>query len=285
VLEGPTMVIAPHIISSRGGHGDESIGLSSGRSVELGALADGADEMLTRVREEVRAHGDWIKFAASGGFTSPGDSPEDTTYTQEEMNALVAAASDYNRPCAAHAFGDEAVHRAVTAGVRSVEHALLASPKTLSDIARKGVFVVPTAYAAMRYMANLDNDDFWRDLPPEVRTKVETYAEPMRQTLRQMARSELRVAFGSDAGMFAHEDSCREFVALVDNGFSPERVLRAATSEAADLLRLDDRGSIRPGQRADLVAVPGNPVRDIGVMERVDFVMKAGRLVRSPFGS
>jgi imidazolonepropionase-like amidohydrolase len=282
VLPGPAMVVAPHIISSHAGHGDKSIGLPSGQSVELGAVADGADHVLTQVREEVRAGADWIKFAASGGFTSEGDGPEDVTYTQREMDALVAGARDFNRPCAVHAIGDEAVRRAAAAGVRSVEHASLASAETLSMLRRRGTFVVPTVYVVTYYLGQLDNDEFWRSYPPEIRQQLDRYADPMRQAMRRLARSDIRVAFGTDAGMFRYEDNWREFVAMVDMGFSPARALAAATGVAADLLALPDRGRIRPGARADLVAVPGDPLDDMTVMGQVDFIMRAGCVLRQP---
>ncbi|MBB5954217.1 tryptophan 2-monooxygenase [Saccharothrix tamanrassetensis] len=282
IVLGPSMVVAPHIMSSRAGHGDESTGLGTGQSVELGALADGVDSVLARVRAEVRAGADWIKFAASGGFTSSGDSPEDIGYSQPEMDALVAAAGDFNRPCAAHALGDRAVRRAVEAGVRSIEHGLLASAETLALIERRGVFIVPTVYAATTLIDKVDDDQYWRTQPSELRDKLARYADPMLAALRRIARSDARIAFGTDAGVFPHEENRHEFAAMVHHGFTPERVLHAATTVAADLLAMPDRGCVHPGARADLVAVPGNPFDDIEVMEHVDFVMRHGRVVRSP---
>jgi tryptophan 2-monooxygenase len=282
LIRGPSMVVAPHILSSRAGHGDGSSGLSSGGSVEMGAVADGVEQVLMRVRKEVRAGADWIKFAAGGGLTSSGDGPEDTTYTQDEMNALVGAAGDFDRPCAAHAFGDRAVRRAVEAGVRSIEHGLLAGDDTLALVERRGIFLVPTAHAAMYHLDKLDDEDFWHGFAPGIREKFERYADPMRHVLGRMALSGVKIAFGTDAGMFPHGDNNLEFAELVRRGFTIERVLSAATSTGAELLGLADRGRLRPGMRADLVAVRGDPFEDIEAMRHVDFVMRGGRLVRTP---
>jgi imidazolonepropionase-like amidohydrolase len=147
LVVGPRMVVAPHIISARGGHGDFSGMVADEyqgccRNLEL-ASADGGDEIRTRVRQQIRAGADWIKFAATGGFASPSDDPGHATYSQDEMDVLVATARDLDIPVTPHSYGDEGIRRAVRAGVRSIEHGNLASPETLTMMQDAGVFLVP----------------------------------------------------------------------------------------------------------------------------------------------
>jgi imidazolonepropionase-like amidohydrolase len=169
IVEGPRMVVAPHMISARGGHGDFSGMVADEyqgccRPLELGA-ADGGDEIRTRVRQEIRAGADWIKFAATGGFASPSDDPGHATYSQEEMNALVATAADLHIPVTPHSYGDEGIQRAVRAGVRSIEHGNLASPETMRMMQDAGVFMVPTQHTILSGARRDEGDGLWAAMP------------------------------------------------------------------------------------------------------------------------
>lgn len=286
IVDGPRMLVAPHIISARGGHGDGSGLLADEiqgchRLAEL-AAADGPDEIRRRVREEIRAGADWVKFAATGGFSTPSDSPDQVTYSTDEMTALVAAARDLGVPAAPHCYGDEGVKRAVRAGVRSIEHGNLASPEALRMIEDAGIFLVPAQYTVTTHARTAYDDAAWRDAPAFKQRKYQKYQRAILEAAEHVAASGVRIAFGSDCGMFPHEDSWREFPAMVANGITPERALKAATSTAADLLGHADLGVIAEGRTADLVAMPGNPFDDISVTGRVDFVMKAGQVHRLP---
>ncbi|BBZ44525.1 metal-dependent hydrolase family protein [Mycobacterium parmense] len=286
VIEGPRMLVAPHMISARGGHGDFSAmvaGQYQGRrrALEL-AAADGEDEIRTRVRQEVRAGADWIKFAATGGFATPSDEPAHATYSQREMDVLVATAADLDIPVTPHSYGDEGIRRAVRAGVRSVEHGNLASADTLRMMEDHGVFLVPTQYAVLSGARRSDDDSYWDALPEYTRRKVRRYRPALLNAAERLAASNVRVAFGTDAGMFPHHENWREFPTMVSTGITPLRALRAATSVAAELLRLDDLGAIAEGKIADLVAMPGDPFADIDVTGLVDFVMKEGVIYKSP---
>ncbi|KAA8964525.1 amidohydrolase family protein [Mycobacterium sp.] len=286
IIEGPRMLVAPHMISARGGHGDFS-GLAAdqyqGRSRRLElAAADGAEEIRIRVRQEIRAGADWIKFAATGGFASPSDDPGQATYSQEEMDVLVATAADLDVPVTPHSYGDEGIRRAVRAGVRSIEHGNLASSETLRMMEDADVFMVPTQYAILSGARRSPDDPMWATAPEYARRKAQKYRGPLLDAAERLAASNVRIAFGTDAGMFPHHENWREFPMMVSNGISPLRALRAATSEAAALLQLDDLGVVAEGKIADLVAMPGNPLTDIDVTGRVEFVMKEGVIYHDP---
>jgi tryptophan 2-monooxygenase len=283
-ITGPRLVVAPNLISARGGHGDKEPGLTARYGVEVGTLGDGSAEVVRRVREQARQGADWIKFVASGGYGSENDDPAQVSYTQSEMDALVAAATDLGLPCAVHAYNDESIRRAIRAGVRSVEHANLASPETLALAAERGTYVVPAQYAQFYYVDRLDDDDFWQDKPPYLRSKYQRHAGTARVSARHLADSDVTIAFGTDASMFPHAQNWREFPTMVSHGITPLRALRAATSVAADLLRRPDLGRIRPGAVADLIALAGDPFDDITATGRVEFIMQNGHIHRGPRG-
>jgi imidazolonepropionase-like amidohydrolase len=288
LVVGPRMLVAPHMISARGGHGDFSGMVADEyqdpcRPLEL-AAADGGDEIRTRVRQQIRAGADWIKFGATGGFASPSDDPGHATYSQEEMDVLVATATDLEIPATPHSYGDEGIQRAVRAGVRSIEHGNLASPVTLRMMQDAGVFMVPTQYAILSDARQDDDDPNWFALPEHARRKFMKYRGALLDAADALAASDVRIAFGTDAGMFPHHDNWREFPMMVSTGITPLRALKAATSVAAELLRLDDLGVIAEGKIADLIAMPGDPFADIDVTGRVDFVMKAGVVYKDPVG-
>ncbi|MGM1059051.1 amidohydrolase family protein [Saccharothrix sp. Mg75] len=276
LVEGPRLVVAPNIISVPGGHGDKMPALSHRYGTDVGTLASGPARLRALVHDQARVGADWIKFTASGGFSSPADAPDHVAFTVEEMAAIVAAARDHGLHCAAHALNDEAVRRALAAGVRSIEHANLASARTLARIADHDAYLCPTLHAQRHFIDNLDDDDFWADRSPLTRAKYRAHARRVRESTALLADSPVRIAFGTDAGMFPHGEAWREFLDLTEAGLSPARVLRAATSVAAELLERPDLGRIAPGAAADLVAVAGDPFSDIAAMGRVEFVVRGG---------
>jgi imidazolonepropionase-like amidohydrolase len=289
LVVGPRMLVAPHMISARGGHGDFSGMVADEyqdpcRPLEL-AAADGSDEIRTRVRQQIRAGADWIKFGATGGFASPSDDPGHATYSQEEMDVLVATATDLEIPVTPHSYGDEGIQRAVRAGVRSIEHGNLASPATLRMMQDAGVFMVPTQYVILSKAHHGEDDPNWTALPEHARHKFLRYRGALLDAAECLAASDVRIAFGTDAGMFPHHDNWREFPMMVSTGITELRALRAATSEAAELLGLDDLGVIAEGKIADLIAMPGDPFADINVTGQVDFVMKEGVIYQDPAGT
>jgi tryptophan 2-monooxygenase len=278
LIVGPRMIVGPHIISSTGGHGDKS-GMVSPElynALRSTAVADGPDEIQMVVREEVRGGADWIKFAATGGFASPTSDPGKATYTQDEMNILVATAHDLGVPVCAHDYGDEGVKRAVIAGVDSIEHGNMASLEALKMIEEREIFLVPTQYALQSDADNINNSSYWMSMPPWEYQKMKIYAPSIKASQKNLAASKVKIAFGTDAGLFPTKDNWKEFPTMVQNGISPLRALKAATSTAAELLRKPELGTLAVGQAADIIAMPGDPFQDINVTGKVDFVMKAG---------
>ena len=246
-------------------------------------LADGPDEIRKVVRNEIKHGAEWVKYAASGGFSTAGDDPLQVTYTQEEMDALVAAARDFNRPVAVHVFGDEAIRRSVLAGVRSVEHGSMVSKETLRLVEKNGVYIVPTQLMATRPARLAADDTFWQALnaSTHMRIKVRKYQDALLEGARNIASGKVKIAFGTDLGIFSYRtNGACEFSEMVKNGITPVRALRAATSVAAELLQRDDIGVLAPGRNADIIAMPGNPFKDIKITERVDFVMKSGTVIK-----
>ncbi len=283
IIPGSRLVCSGHMISSRGGHMNAMLSLAPDSHPWENCLADGPDEIRKVVRNEIKHGAEWVKYAASGGFSTAGDDPQQVTYTQEEMTALVAAARDFNRPVSVHVFGDEAVRRSVIAGVRSVEHGSMASKETLCLMEEKGVFIVPTQLMATRPARLADDDAFWQRLnaPVHMRIKVRKYRDCLLEGAHNIASGTVKIAFGTDLGIFSFlTNGACEFGEMVVNGITPVRALRSATSTAAELLQRDDIGILAPGRSADIIAMPGNPFNDITVTERVDFVMKGGVVAR-----
>ena len=283
LIAGPRMIVAAHLVSTSGGHGDARPLVAAQTPVAQNNLADGVDEIRRVVRTEVSRGSQWIKFGATGGFASPADDPAQVPYSQAEIDVLVSTARDLGIPCTPHAYGDEGIRRSVMAGVRSVEHGSLASLETLKLMEARGVYLVPTQIVVVRFARLIDDDAFWKAVnePPHVRAKYRKHAKAILESARNLSNCGVKVALGSDFGTFPLEESnAAEFAELVANGLSIPRALRAGTSVAAELLMRDDIGILAVGKAADIVAMPGDPFKDITVTERVDFVMKGGVIAK-----
>jgi len=280
-IRGPRIVSGGHMLSAIGGHFDFGGQTRNGIVMEQVSVAEGVDGLRRAVHDEARHGADWIKFAGSGGFLSPSDGPEDVSYSQEEMNAIVAAAQGLGKPVFVHAYGDKAVRMAAAAGVRSVEHGSLSSVETLQILASKGIYLIPTQYAVVRNARETCKGTINLEDPEWARAKAVKYCSRLLESARNVAKSNVKLAFGTDLGTYDYSiNGAKEFSEMVQNGIAPLRALKAGTSIAAELLELDT-GTIAPGKRADIVAMPGNPFEDISDTEKVGFVMKVGVVYRN----
>ncbi len=274
-VPGPDMWPAGHYISMTGGHCDVT-GFAPGIQ-ELGpkqGIADGVDEVMKAVRYQAKHGVRVIKVCATGGvFSFSNNAPVGALqYSLEELQAIVREANKLGLKVAAHAHGTEGINTAVRAGVSSIEHGSVLSDESVALMKEHGTYLVPNLYINSI------------PLPPETPAATaakSNYLKPLvRQSLQKAYKAGVKMAFGTDSCIYPHGQNGREFAALVAGGVSELHALKMATVYAADLLGVNDRGVIAVGKRADLVAVTGNPLDDIRVMEDVRFVMKQGTVYR-----
>jgi len=237
-------------------------------------VADGADGFRRAVRAQVKRGADLIKLTATGGVLSLASSGQNPQFTDAELEAVVAAARDYGFPVAVHAHGSEGMERAVRAGVDSIEHGTYMTPAIMELMKERGTFYVPTILAGMEVAARAEEEDYF---PAVVRPKAAAIGPLIHDTFRRAYRAGVRIAFGTDCGVSPHGTNAGEFVYMVEAGMSPLEAIRSATLVAAELLRrADELGSVEPGKRADLIAVEGDPLEDIALLQEVKMVMKDG---------
>jgi len=278
---GPRMENAGHSFGITGGHCDEN-GYRPGledADYRTGA-ADGPDEVRKAVRYQVKYGADVIKICATGGVLSEGDAVGATQYTLDEMRAAVDEAKKLERKVAAHAHGTEGIKLAVQAGVASIEHGSFLDEEAARMMAQRGTFLVPTLMAG-ETVENAAKSGRLTGLRAE---KGLAAARAMRNGIRTAAKNNVPIALGTDAGVGPHGANAREFRLLVEwGGITPMQALVAGTSSGARLLGWQDRvGTLAAGKLADVVAVPGDPLRDITATERVVFVMKGGVVYKQP---
>jgi imidazolonepropionase-like amidohydrolase len=281
-VEGPRIFTAGKSIATTGGHADPTNGWTADIQGDPGpkeGVVNGLDDARKAVRQRYKDGADVIKITATGGVLSVAKSGMAPQFTEDEVAAVVAIAKDYGFVVAAHAHGAEGMKRAIRAGVDTIEHGTLADDETLRLMIEHGTVLVPTL-SASRYVAEKAAvPGFY---PPVVAAKAAAIGPQMAGMFRRALAAGVPIAFGTDAGVFPHGENAKEFAYMVEAGMSPMAAIRSATSGAARVLRQDDLGTVAPGKLADLVAVPGDPLTDIGVMTRVDFVMKGGVVVRRP---
>jgi imidazolonepropionase-like amidohydrolase len=278
VTPGPRMLVAVHSLGSTGGHCDEGAGFRFGLLNHETGPEDGVinspDQARYAVRFNIKYGADVIKTCASGGVLSPADDVDVPQLSQAELNALVEEAHTLRRKTAAHAHGAEAAKRAIRAGIDSIEHGTFLDDEALRMMHDKGVFLVPT----LATRVGLGSSKF----PPAVQAKAERAMAQQDAMVRRALALGVRIAVGTDAAVYPHGENAREFALLAADGMSPAQALMAGTSSAAELLGLKEKiGALKPGMAADIVAVPGNPLDDIGATRRVVFVMKGGVAYRN----
>jgi imidazolonepropionase-like amidohydrolase len=276
LVHGPRLVVAAHMISATGGHGDMQGAFPCRCHLGLSRVADSPGKIRELVRLEHAFHGDWIKTMNTGGYMSFGDDPAKVTWFEDEMQCLAETARQLDLPLAVHTGAAEGCKQALRAGARSVEHCYLIDDEGIGMAERAGAFLVPTMQMTREDKALLQAGK----LPDQAVWKFRRDVGAIELAQKRIARSAAKVAYGTDCGMFPFSHGILEFQAMVAAGLTTARALRAATSVAAGLLQRDELGVLAPGKQADIVAMPGDPLADIAATAKVDFVMKGGRIYR-----
>ncbi len=283
LVPGPRIFSAGKGIGTTGGHADPTNGWASHLQPQVGpyeGVADGPYEGAKAVRQRYKDGADFIKITATGGVLSVAKNGLNPQFSEEEIWAIVVTAKDYDMHVAAHAHGKEGMLRAVRAGVTSIEHGTLMDDEVIALMKRMGTYYVPTISAG-EYVAKMaEQDGFFPDV---VRPKAASIGPQIMSTFTRANNAGVKIAFGTDSGVSAHGDNAQEFVYMVRGGMTPMRAIQSATLVAAQMLGIDDQlGTLEPGKLADVVAVPGNPLEDISLMTRVEFVMKGGEIYLAP---
>ncbi|MES2443172.1 MAG: amidohydrolase family protein [Pseudomonadota bacterium] len=276
-VAGPTVVNAGQMISISGGHGDGTNGVAAefAEAIAMHQIntCNGADDCRRAVRQQIGMGALVIKFAATGGVLSNVAGGLGQQMTAAEMKAVVETAHSFGRRVAVHAHAMEGVRAAVEAGADTIEHGTFLDDATIALMKARGTWLVPTMLAPQTALAAARAGL----LPPATRPKAEAAAAAAIDSHRRAIRAGVRIAFGTDTGVSRHGINAQEFALMVGAGMTPMAAIRAATIDAADALdRKGQLGAIVPGLPADIIAVTGDPLSDIRVLEHVDFVMRRG---------
>src|SRR6266702_3459863 len=276
---GPRMVASGPALGITGGHCDENL-LPPSFHFQGDGVADGVEAVQHKVREVIKYGADVIKICATGGVLSKGDDPNASQYTLEEMKAIVADAHRLGRRVAAHAHGAEGVRWASEAGVDSVEHGHLMDDAAIATLKKNGTYLVPTLFLTEYMQQNMEHSD----VPEYSKQKMRWIAAAAQQNVKKAFDAGVKVAFGTDAAVYPHGLNAGEFHVYVKLGMTPLGAIQTATINAADLLGWKDRvGALEPGKWADVIAVDGDPTKDVTTLERVKFVMKSGAVYKNEY--
>jgi imidazolonepropionase-like amidohydrolase len=278
-VPGPRMLVSGPPLSITGGHCDNNMLPFEYHATNEG-VADGLAAVQHKVRENIKYGADLIKVCATGGVLSLGDNPQHSQYTLEEMKAIVADAHRLGRKVAAHAHGAEGIRWAAEAGVDSVEHGSYIDDAGIAAMKEHGTYLVPTLYLG-DWM--IDNAGLTH-LPPPLLAKAKEVIPAARKNIARALVAGVKVTLGTDAAVYPHGLNAHEFEVMVRLGLTPLQSIQAGTLNAADLLGWSGKvGTLEPGAWADIVAVDGDPLKDITTLARVKFVMKGGEVVKNEY--
>jgi imidazolonepropionase-like amidohydrolase len=280
-IEGPRMFVSGPPLGITGGHCDNNL-LPFEYHYRAEGVADGPWAARAKVRETIKYGADLIKVCASGGVLSKGDQPGTPQYTLEELQAIAEEAHKLGRKVAAHAHGTQSIKDAIRAGIDSIEHSSLIDDEGIALAKQHGTYLVFDIY----------NDDFILQegakvgMLPESIEKEKKIGRLQRENFRHAFQSGAKIAFGTDSGVYPHGDNAKQFGKMVEWGMKPIDAIQAATIRAADLMGWSGKvGVLEPDHYADIIAVSGDPLSDVRVLESVKFVMKNGAVVRNDFGA
>lgn len=282
IVTGPRIYTAGKIIASTGGHGDPTNGNRKDLEGDPGpvqAVANGKDECIKAVRQQYKDGADLIKITASGGVLSLEKDGTGPQFSEEEIRAMVETAKDYGMAVAAHAHGAEAIKRAIRAGVTSIEHGTLMDDEAIALFKKYGTWYVPTIIAGKSVADSAKKPGYFPEL---IAAKAVAIGPVIQGTFAKAYKAGVKIAFGTDAGVYAHGKNWLEFVYMTEAGMPALEAIKCATINAAELIGISDKvGSIEKGKLADIVAVEGDPSRDIHAMGSVRFVMKDGVMYKN----
>lgn len=276
-IKGPRILAAGKSIATTGGHADPSNGYSRaliGDPEAKDGVINSPEEARKAVRQRYKESSDVIKITATGGVLSNAKDGAGAQFTDDEIKAVVSTAKDYGYRVAAHAHGAEGMKRAIRAGVSSIEHGTFMDDEVIALMKEKGTYYVPTITAGKSVADSAKIPGYY---PPLVVPKAIATGPKIQSTFAKAYKAGVKIAFGTDAGVFAHGKNYKEFEYMVEAGMPAMEAIKSATMNAADLLGISDRiGSIEKGKSADIIAVNGDPIKDIKVLSSMNFVMKEG---------
>jgi imidazolonepropionase-like amidohydrolase len=280
LVDGPRVITAGRAISGSGGHMDPSVGFRDDAfNHKMGpddGVADGRDELIKAVRLQFKRGSDVIKIASTGGVLDLSEDGSGAQMSIDEIKAVVETAKDYGMKVACHAHGAEGIRRAILGGVTSIEHGTFMNDEDMELAKKYGTYLVPTIIAGKSVADSAKIPGYF---PPVIARKASEVGSQIQNTFSKAYKSGVKIAFGTDAGVYAHGKNYKEFEYMVEGGMPPIEAIKAATTSAATLLGMSDKiGSISTGKFADIVAVDGDPLQDIKTMKNMAFVMKEGNI-------
>lgn len=275
-VPGPRIAASGPPLGITGGHCDDTMHAPEYKQTALG-VADGADEALKVTRRNIKYGADVIKICATGGVLSFGDDPRTSQYTLEELKAIIGDAHRLGRKAAAHAHGGDGIKLSVLAGIDSIEHGSYIDDEGIKLMKEHKTYLVPTLYLGDWLIENAEAIK----LPKPLLEKAKVVLPQARINIGRAIKAGVPIAFGTDAAVYPHGLNAREFAVLVKLGMTPIQAIRTATLNASDLLGWTDKvGTIEAGKFADLIAVDGEPLKDVRALEQVQWVMKGGAVVK-----
>jgi len=280
LVDGPRIITAGRAISASGGHMDGSVGFRDDAfNHKMGpddGVADGRDELIKAVRLQIKRGSDVIKIASTGGVLDLSENGSGAEFTIDEIKAVVETAKDYGLKVACHAHGAEGIKRAILGGVASIEHGTFMNDEDIELAKKHGTYLVPTIIAGKSVSDSAKISGYF---PPVIARKAMEVGTQIQKNFGKAYKAGVKVAFGTDAGVYAHGKNYIEFQYMVEAGMPPMEAIKAATTSAADLLDMSSQiGSVSKGKFADIVAVDGDPLTDIKTMKNMAFVMKEGKV-------
>lgn len=282
LVEGPRIFTAGVSIATTGGHADDSNGLNETFKKDLGpedGVVNGVRDAQKAVRQRYKEGSDLIKITSTGGVLSYAKDGMGAQFTEEEVKAIVSTAKDYGFKVAAHAHGIEGMKRAIIGGVNSIEHGTFMDEEVMALMKKYGTYYVPTIIAGRSTADSAQKPGYY---PEMVRKKALEIGPKIQSTFGKAYKAGVKIAFGTDAGVFGHGKNAIEFQLMTEAGMPALEAIQAATVHAADLLgQTDNLGTIEAGKNADIIAVDENPADNINTMTKVKFVMKDGKIYKN----